>query len=381
MQRKLTGVPPLTFVSNGENLVDYRIYGATGGVGDRTRNLFSGRLETGGFMFANGGNFQTNARVRTTYIEVQPDTSYTIQCTGGYAYGVGFYTDKSYIGYEQPTPPSSLYVFKTTERSQRIRISFCSKYGDNIQIDIADIKSVQLEKGSIATTYEPYGYKIPIVCGGTTTNIYLDEPLEENETISMSDTGVSIPTINGSNTLSIGTAVQPSSVYVKYATNERRVPTRTYLQGVEEMDNWAIYNYINSRKERIALQNISTIYSNIVELGDTINITGAAVGGKAPYSYVYYFKKGSQNIWTRKTGVTTSDTYVTIKPSAATNYSVRIVITDTAGTEAEKIITGIRVIESTSSTNSVSNPMNSLQSLPLNNGLETSLFDDVNEEG
>lgn len=147
------------------------------------------------------------------------------------------------------------------------------------------------------------------------------------------------------------------------------------------MDNWAIYNYINSRKERIALQNISTIYSNIVELGDTINITGAAVGGKAPYSYMYYFKKDSQNIWTRKTGVTTSDTYVTIKPNAATNYSVRIVITDTAGTEAEKIITGIRVIGSTSSTNSVSNPMNSLQSLPLNNGHETSLFDDVNEEG
>lgn len=32
-------IPPLTFVSNGENLADYRIYGASGGVGDRTRNL------------------------------------------------------------------------------------------------------------------------------------------------------------------------------------------------------------------------------------------------------------------------------------------------------------------------------------------------------
>ena len=52
--------------------------------------------------------------------------------------------------------------------------------------------------------------------GGTTTNIYLDEPLEESESISMSDTGVSIPTINGSNTLSIGTAVQPSKVFIKY---------------------------------------------------------------------------------------------------------------------------------------------------------------------
>lgn len=55
--------------------------------------------------------------------------------------------------------------------------------------------------------------------GGTTTNIYLDEPLEESESISMSDTGVSIPTINGSNTLSIGTTVQPSNMYIKYGGN------------------------------------------------------------------------------------------------------------------------------------------------------------------
>ena len=41
MQRELTSIPPLTFVSNGENLVDYRIDGASGGVGDRTENLFN----------------------------------------------------------------------------------------------------------------------------------------------------------------------------------------------------------------------------------------------------------------------------------------------------------------------------------------------------
>ena len=35
----------------------------------------------------------------------------------------------------------------------------------------------------------------------------------------MSDTEVSIPTINGSNTLSIGTTVQPSNMYIKYGGN------------------------------------------------------------------------------------------------------------------------------------------------------------------
>lgn len=65
----------------------------------------------------------------------------------------------------------------------------------------------------------------------TTTNIYLDEPLEESESISMSDTGVSIPTINGSNTLSIGTTVQPSNMYIKYGGNSHvNQPLMKYLE-------------------------------------------------------------------------------------------------------------------------------------------------------
>ena len=88
----------------------------------------------------------------------------------------------------------------------------------------------------------------------------------------MSDTGLLIPTINGSNTLSVNTTVQPSSVYVKYATNKRSVPARTYLQGVEKMDNWAIYNYIN-REGSGALKNESTVTSTTVEVRNTIQVT------------------------------------------------------------------------------------------------------------
>lgn len=57
-------------------------------------------------------------------------------------------------------------------------------------------------------TYEPYHEP-------TTTNIYLDEPIEENESISLSDTGVDISTIRGTNVLTVDTTVQPSNVYVK----------------------------------------------------------------------------------------------------------------------------------------------------------------------
>lgn len=43
-----------------------------------------------------------------------------------------------------------------------------------VQIVISDM---QIEKGSTATAYEPYGYKVPVNLNGTTHNIYLDEPL------------------------------------------------------------------------------------------------------------------------------------------------------------------------------------------------------------
>lgn len=57
-------------------------------------------------------------------------------------------------------------------------------------------------------TYEPY-------IEPTTTNIYLDEPIGENESISLSDTNVNIPTIRGTNVLTVDTTVQPSNVYIK----------------------------------------------------------------------------------------------------------------------------------------------------------------------
>ena len=87
-----------------------------------------------------------------------------------------------------------------------------------------------LEQGATLSAYEPYGYKIPIVCGGTTTNIYLDEPLNEGESISMSDTGVSIPTINGTNILTVDTAVQPSNMYIKYGGSNVNQSLMKYLE-------------------------------------------------------------------------------------------------------------------------------------------------------
>lgn len=39
--------------------------------------------------------------------------------------------------------------------------------------------SIQIEEGDTATSYEPYGYKIPVAVNDSTTNIYLNEPLRK----------------------------------------------------------------------------------------------------------------------------------------------------------------------------------------------------------
>ena len=84
----------------------------------------------------------------------------------------------------------------------------CSIYNTETTFD--DIKnSFMIVEGTTSPdNFEPYH-------DPTTTNIYLDEPIEENESISLSDTNVNIPTIKGTNILSVDTTVQPSKVYVK----------------------------------------------------------------------------------------------------------------------------------------------------------------------
>lgn len=68
--------------------------------------------------------------------------------------------------------------------------------------------TTMLNEGTTALPYEPFTEP-------TTTNIYLDEPIGANESISLSDTNVDIPTIDGTNVISIDTTVQPSNVYIQ----------------------------------------------------------------------------------------------------------------------------------------------------------------------
>lgn len=209
----ITGVPPLTFVSNGENLVDYRIYGASGGVGDRTENLFdkdsesvSGYINDSGVLVPSPPNYLITTY---DYIPVIPSTNYSYKAfNGSGTIRISYYTSGKVFISRQFTENAG-----TTNKTAHVPPN-CGYV--RLSIDNNLSQTVLVQGNSSLSIYEPYGYKIPIVCGGTTTNIYLDGPLEESESVSLSDTGVSIPTTNGSNTLSVGTTVQPSKMYIKY---------------------------------------------------------------------------------------------------------------------------------------------------------------------
>lgn len=229
----ITGVPPLTFVSNGENLVDYRIDGASGGVGDRTENLFDKDSESVAGFITDSGAIATvsNYPISTyDYINVLPNTYYSYKA----------FIDAGPNGSTQKTIRVSYYTSNKAFISRYFKISKGliketittpnNCFYVRLSID-DDLENVMLWEGSSdVSVYESYGCKIPIVCGETTTNIYLDKPLEENESISMDDTGVSIPTIKGTNTLIVDTEVQPRNMYIEYGSSNNNQSLMKYLE-------------------------------------------------------------------------------------------------------------------------------------------------------
>jgi hypothetical protein len=101
-----------------------------------------------------------------------------------------------------------------------------------------------LNSGSTALPYEPFGYKIPITCAGTTVNVYtgdsLRKALDGSDAVDvLSSTGTitravdaegnalatpttqsvdvpEIPTAKGQNTLTVDTDLQPSEMTITY---------------------------------------------------------------------------------------------------------------------------------------------------------------------
>lgn len=202
-------------INQGETALPYEPFGA---VGDRTENLFPNRYDdVSGYLNDDGRIIPNNNYNTSIYVDVLPNTNYTFRFLSSYP--TGFYfrcalydASLNFIGWGFNSVTSGGGVkrgyFLTTDETAFVRLCYIKNSSD-----------AMLNVGTTALPYEPYGYKIPVTCGGETTNIYIgDSPLGTGQTVTGSETGVAIPTVDGNNTLSIGTTVQPSKVVISAAS-------------------------------------------------------------------------------------------------------------------------------------------------------------------
>ena len=206
------GVPPFSFISNGEPLVNWIIYGKSGGVGDKTANLYNSKDTSiiRGYVDDNGVSHESTSGT-TSYTEnftaVEPETAYYLDGTVG-SHRIYYYDENKTFISRSGGMAATVKTFSTIENCKFIQIQFT--YGNNTN------DWMMIEGSTAPAAYEPYGYKIPVTCGGATTNIYIDEPLTAGETVSYADTSTVIPTSMFLNTLSVGTTVQPEKVFIEY---------------------------------------------------------------------------------------------------------------------------------------------------------------------
>ena len=172
------GVPPLTLLNCvAEIMLGYRVYGNSiqdgtptpdtpieiECVGDKTKNLWNSTLRVGCMKFADGQYLNYPGYVcNTTPIPVEAGETYTISANN---YNDPDQTSSGFVFYNNGSFVSSLITTSLTvtipSGVNQLYYNF-RKQSDPSYLDPSDITNVQLEKGSSATTYEPYGYRIPI---------------------------------------------------------------------------------------------------------------------------------------------------------------------------------------------------------------------------
>lgn len=211
----ITGIPPIRFKSDETPLTAWTIVGAYGGVGDQTANLYDcSRTEgaTDGY-FINKNSQQEQALY--TY-----EISYPIPVTAGETYR---WTFNAADGQKHSSPTVGFYdstdtlIGAASHRDEITTFTFTAPSGCTyIRASVFKSKKQQamLTLGADEIPYVQYGFEIPVTCGSAVQTIYLDAPLGDGDTISMADSGITITPQKGSNTLSIGTAVQPSAVSI-----------------------------------------------------------------------------------------------------------------------------------------------------------------------
>lgn len=120
------------------------------------KNLVNSSLnEQGSINATTGANVNSDKRIRTTYIKINANTTYSISIGGSvnlfelYQYKSDGTLARAYIAINAQT-----YTF--TSHADAVSIRFSMRYADNSVIQTSAIENLQLEQSSEPTTYEEY---------------------------------------------------------------------------------------------------------------------------------------------------------------------------------------------------------------------------------
>lgn len=88
------------------------------------------------------------------------------------------------------------------------------------------------------------------------------------------------------------------------------------------------------------LENDSTISATSISKGESVIVKADAAGGTGSYGYAVYYKKGSSSSWTTVQRYSTNSR-VSIKPSASGTYDICVKVRDSSGSISKKYFTVI----------------------------------------
>lgn len=159
--REIDGVPEFTYKSlKGINntLDNYQIYGNTNSVGDKTNNLFDEQQQfTNGIIDSNGTINTSLSGDISDYIQIDNTVNYivSLKYTTSKSIRIAFYdSNKNFISLSTSSGVNISAEINSVMSSGATYIRLCMNKGWS---------QCQLEVGSVATEYEPYGYRIPVV--------------------------------------------------------------------------------------------------------------------------------------------------------------------------------------------------------------------------
>ena len=210
-----TGVPPFEFPTTDTSLFSWYIAGE--GVGDKTANLWDETNAVSGYIKTDGTIGASAASITTGYLPVLSNTDYTITLTANVA------NVNLLIGYYDST---QTFISRWSSLALEVGSNTITRTTPNNTAYMRITRHTQftncmLNEGSTALPYEPYGYKIPILCNENLTNIYLDAPLSEGEILYSTDIDTAIVTDIGENELTVGTTQQPTDMQIVYKIADR----------------------------------------------------------------------------------------------------------------------------------------------------------------